>query len=174
MDVDALPSPGNEAIENTDLFSLVELLHEYTPRDIKGFISANGTLWRASSPWMRLFACIRPLSDFSSLMNDVAPHIMDIPAARTDPGPRQKVDLAKLCRFLPRHILACFLKEDDHYWLPYLVKAQKLQLYLVKFATKRGGALAQHVYANVPKMIDQCILSTVRSHLEVQLRSCDA
>jgi hypothetical protein len=58
-------------------------------------------------------------------------------------------------------MLACLLKEDDTYWVRYLVKAQRLLLHLVKFATKRGGVLAQNTFSNVPKMIDFCILATV-------------
>lgn len=41
MDVDANTSPL-DVIENTDISALVEILYEYTPRDLKALISSEG------------------------------------------------------------------------------------------------------------------------------------
>lgn len=162
MEVDSTTSPPSDAVENTDISALVELLFEYTPRDLKGLISPTGARLKWKSSLLR-----KPLHHLTILYLylSLAPNIIDLPLDKNGSGLRQKADLVKLCLFLPRHILACLLKEDERFWIPYLVKAQKLLLHLTKMATKRGGTLAQSTFSNVPKMIDLCILATVRIFL---------
>lgn len=42
MEVDVATSPPLVVVENTDISALVELLYEYTPRDLKTLISSDG------------------------------------------------------------------------------------------------------------------------------------
>lgn len=42
MDVDVPPTAPSGIIENTDITTMVELLYEYTPRDLKGLLATDG------------------------------------------------------------------------------------------------------------------------------------
>lgn len=42
MDLDVTHPEPSQYVENTNLFELVELLYDYTPRDLKGRLSSSG------------------------------------------------------------------------------------------------------------------------------------
>lgn len=95
--------------------------------------------------------------------------VINIPPKNPEVAPDQSVDLSKLCQYLPRHILACLLKENATYDVHYIIKAQKLMFHLAKFCKKKGGVLAQQVYLGIPKMIDASMLALVRPCALIQL-----
>jgi len=75
------------------------------------------------------------------------------------------VDLVRLCRNIPGHLIACLIKEDPKFWVnDYLLHGIKLLFHLIRLGKKCHGDLEKQINRKVDLILDVCMFMIV-SHI---------
>lgn len=148
--------------DDTDLFELVSLVCELTARDLKNMLVTKGPLdleKLVPCHFTCMFAWL--LIIFDSLGSGPLVYVEVSP--KSGGGGPTRVDLVKLAKFLPTHLIAAVCKNDSHYWLDgHMSRGLKSLLHLTRLGKKKPGPLEQEIHANLKKYVDLCFFTLVR------------
>jgi hypothetical protein len=87
-------------------------------------------------------------------------------ASKQTSGATVQVDLVKLAKFLPTHLLAAVCKPDSKYWIDgHISRGMKSLLHLTRLGKKKTGPIEQEISNNLKKYVDLCFFTTVRFDL---------